>query len=335
MFMRPRTLSEDPERQMDLLTPACADPMAARLAAVSVRSSVYCLSELTAPWGFRVAGAHVAKFHLVLEGEGWLEPDGQDPVGLSAGDLVILPGGESHVLRDAPGSAVLALDDLIADHPLDAGALLRYGGAGASTRLLCGGFRLHDPAVLAMRLPAVLRLNTATAGISAWIEPVLALARQEAEHTAPGAQAIFAKLADVFLTQALRVYLIEAEQAGLPAAWQPADSVVEHAAELMTRQSGRPWTLQSLAHEVGLSRSLLAARFRAATGQSPMRQLAAVRLGQAADYLTTSDLSIESIAIRTGYGSSASLSKAFKREFGISPGTYRRLKGDAAVLTVR
>jgi transcriptional regulator GlxA family with amidase domain len=66
-----------------------------------------------------------------------------------------------------------------------------------------------------------------------------------------------------------------------------------------------------------------------------MRHLATVRLGQAAGYLTTSDLSIESIAIRTGYGSDASLSKAFKREFGISPGTYRRLKGDAEVLAVR
>jgi transcriptional regulator GlxA family with amidase domain len=66
-----------------------------------------------------------------------------------------------------------------------------------------------------------------------------------------------------------------------------------------------------------------------------MRQLTTVRLSQAADYLATSDLSIESIAIRTGYGSDASLSKAFKREFGISPGSYRRLKGDAAVLTVR
>jgi transcriptional regulator GlxA family with amidase domain len=103
----------------------------------------------------------------------------------------------------------------------------------------------------------------------------------------------------------------------------------------MTQQSDQPWTLQSLAHTVGISRSLLAARFRAATGQSPMRHLASVRLSQAADYLTTSDLSIESIAVRTGYSSNAALSKAFKREFGISPGTYRRLNGEAGVLTVR
>lgn len=320
---------------MDLLTPIHTDAIAERLAAVSVRSSVYCLSELRAPWGFRVDGVNVAKFHLVLDGTAWLELPGQEAIQLGTGELVILPDGGSHTLRDAPGSVALGLDSLIADNPLDANARLRYGGSGPLTKLLCGGFRLEDPAVLGTGLPAVLRLDTASAGISAWIEPVLALAQQEAEHAAPGAQAVFAKLADVFLTQALRAYLIGSEHVGLLAALPPTDTLVEHATRLMTQQPDQPWTLRSLAHTVGISRSLLAARFRAVTGQSPMRHLAAVRLTQAADYLTTSDLSIESIAGRTGYSSNAALSKAFKREFGISPGTYRRLKGDAEVLTVR
>jgi len=335
MFVRPMTLSDDPERHMDLLTPEHNDAIAATLAAVSVRSSIYCLSELRAPWGFRVDGANVAKFHLVLDGSASLEVPGQEAVRLGTGDLVILPGGESHILRDAPGSLVLGLDSLIADYPLDDNARLRYGGTGTLTRLLCGGFRLEEPAVLGTRLPAVLRLDTASAGISAWIEPVLALARHEAAHAVPGAQAVFSKLADVFLTQALRAYLIGAEDAGLLAASQPTDVLVENATRLMAQQLGQPWTLHSLAQAVGISRSLLAARFRSATGQSPMRHLASVRLNQAADYLTTSDLSIESIAVRTGYSSNAALSKAFKRQFGISPGTYRRLKGDAGVLTVR
>jgi len=320
---------------MDLLTPTHADAIASTLAAVSVRSSVYCLSELRAPWGFRVDGANVAKFHLVLEGSAWLELPDQETVQLGTGDLVILPGGGSHTLRDAPDSAVIGLDSLLTDHPLDASARLSNCGSGALTRLLCGGFRLEEPAVLATGLPAMLRLDTSSAGISAWIAPVLALAQQEAEHAAPGAQAVLAKLSDVFLTQALRAYLIGAELVGLLAPQQAADTVVEHATTLMTQQLGQPWTLRSLAHAVGTSRSLLAARFRTVTGQSPMRHLAAVRLTQAADYLATSDLSVESIAVRTGYSSNAALSKAFKREFGISPGTYRRLKGEADVLTVR
>ena len=85
-------------------------------------------------------------------------------------------------------------------------------------------------------------------------------------------------------------------------------------------------------HEVGMSRTLFATRFRAVTGESPMRHLAKVRLGQAAGYLTTADLSVDAIARRTGYASNASLSKAFKREFGVSPGAYRRTRGDASLL---
>src|SRR5215472_3978755 len=133
MFVRPMTLSDDPERQMDLLTPEHNDAIAATLAAVSVRSSIYCLSELRAPWGFRVDGANVAKFHVVLDGSAWLEVRGQEAAQLSTGDLVILPGGGGHVLRDAPGSVVRGLESLIAEHPVDANARLRYGGTGAFT----------------------------------------------------------------------------------------------------------------------------------------------------------------------------------------------------------
>ena len=320
---------------MDLMNSAPADPVAETLSAVNVQSSVYCLSDLRAPWGFAVEGANVAKFHLVLEGDCWLEVDALEPVRLGQGDLVILAGGHSHVLRDGPGSAVDRLDSLLADHLVD--ARLSYGGHGARTRLLCGGFALTAPlpSRLLGLLPPILRLDCARTEISSWIEPVFALVRQEADQAAPGAQAIFAKLSDVFLSQALRTYLTGAGQAGLIPLSPGRDEQIDKAADLLSRQPDRQWTLQQLAREVGLSRTLLAARFRDHTGDSPMRHLAKIRLGQAAGYLVTADLSIESIARRTGYASSASLSKAFKREFGVSPGHYRQSRGDVGELRVR
>lgn len=301
---------------MDLLNSSATDAIADALSAIRVRSSVYCLSELRAPWGFRVEGADMAKFHLVLEGDCWLATDGQDPVRLCDGDLVILSAGHGHVMRDEAGSAILGLDSLVAGHLLD--GRLSYGGTGARTRLLCGGFGVTDPLRLLGSLPPVLRLENVTG----WLEPVPALVQHEADNAGPGSQAIFAKLADVLLSQALRSYLTRPEQNG--SLLGAHDALMERAAELLRQQPDRQWTLQLLAREVGMSRTLLASRFRAATGQSPMRHLAKVRLGKAADYLTTADLSIEAIARRTGYASNASLSKAFKREFGMSPGTYRR-----------
>ena len=126
-----------------------------------------------------------------------------------------------------------------------------------------------------------------------------------------------------------------AEQAGLLAPRQAADSQLGPALAALHDRPAVNWTLAELAGLAGMSRTLFAARFRAAVGESPMRHLAKIRLGQAAGYLTTTGLSVESIARRTGYGTNASLSKAFKREFGTSPGQYREAKGAVAVLPVR
>jgi AraC-like DNA-binding protein len=333
MFSRTILLSASPERGwMDLLSPAETDPLADTLAAIGVKSSVYCLSELAGPWAFSVEGASVAKFHLVLDGGCWLDLAEREPVRLDAGDLVILPGGDAHVMRSEPGAAARTLDSLLADYPLDVGARLRVGGTGPRTRLLCGGFMLDNPLAVNGRLPALLQLKSADYQTGAWLEPVLALARQEADHAAPGGQAVFTKLADVFLTQALRAYLVKDGQLAAASAGPAQDTLVERAAELLCQQLARQWTLQLLAREVGMSRSLLVTRFRAATGESPMRHLAKLRLGQAAAYLTTASLSVDAIARRTGYSSSASLSKAFKREFGVAPGKYRALKADVSVV---
>jgi AraC-like DNA-binding protein len=311
---------------MDHLNTAPTDVLAETLTAVRVQSSVYCLSDLRAPWGFRVDGANIPKFHVVLEGACWLEADGLDPVKLGEGDLVILAHGHGHVMSTEPGMAAPGLDALIADHP--ASGHLEYGGGGARTRLLCGGLALGPPLPtrLLACLPPILQMASVSLGVSGWIDAVFALVRQEADRAAPGAQAIFAKLADIFLSQALRAYLTGADQTGLLQLESGRDAQIEKAAELLSQQPTRQWTLQGLAREVGLSRTLLAARFREATGDSPMRHLAKLRLGQAAGYLITANLSVEAIARRTGYASDASLSKAFKREFGVSPGSYRRCR---------
>jgi AraC-like DNA-binding protein len=322
---------------MDLLNDAPPDAVTELLSALTVQSSVYCMSELTAPWGFRVDGANVAKFHLVLEGACWLRADGTESMRLTVGDLVILPRGEGHVMSDEPGSAAPGLEALIAAYPLDSEARLRYGGGGQATRLLCGGFTLGGPirAPLLSMLPPVLHLDAIATGVAAWLEPVFALVTHEADQAAPGAQAIFDKLADVFLTQALRAYLAGAGQAGLLRIEPLADPPVGAALALIRDQPDRPWTMAALAREAGMSRTLFSTRFRAAVGESPMRHLAKVRLGQAAGYLTTTNLSIEAIARRTGYSTSAALSKAFRREFGTPPGEYRATRGVIETLQVR
>ncbi len=306
---------------MDRLNPRVTDTVSSLLNAIKVQSSVFCLSDLGAPWGFEVAASKIAKFHLVLEGKCWLQPQGRDAVLLGDGDLVILPHGTGHAMRDEPGSSVISLETLTSYYPPDADARLRNGGTGTRTRLLCGGFGLSDTSDTRWlsRLPDVIVLDSAAVG--SWSEPLVSMARLEADRVAPGSQAIFTKLADVLLSQALRTQLNRPDQRP----WHDVgnDTRVEQAVRLLAQHPDRLWTLQLLAREVRMSRTQLAAGFRATIGDSPMRHLARVRLNLAAWYLVTSDKSVEAIARRTGYASSASLSKAFRREFGIPPGTYR------------
>ena len=113
---------------MDRLNPRATDAVSSLLNAIKVHSSVFCLSELGAPWGFEVAGSKIAKFHLVLDGKCWMQPHRSAALLLSDGDLVILPHGTGHAMRDEPGSSVISLEKLTSDHPPDEHARLSNGG---------------------------------------------------------------------------------------------------------------------------------------------------------------------------------------------------------------
>jgi AraC-like DNA-binding protein len=298
------------------------DSVSEVLTSLGVRSTIFCLSELRAPWAFRVEGEPVPKFHLVLEGSASLLCAGEQPVALEAGDLVVLPRGAMHTLGDDQASPTITLEQVLAEARLDGGSRLRYGGTGSVTRLLCGGFSLAEgvpDSVLAV-LPEVLRVDHDNA---AWLESVLATLNSEAADGLPGASAILTKIADVFLAQAIRAWLIEAEPDALVGVGPIHDQPIAKAIEALTSRPSEVWSLDRLAKHVGLSRTALAIKFRDRVGLPPMRYLRKLRLSQAAGYLATGHLSIQEIAGLTGYQNDATLSKAFKREFGQAPGAYR------------
>jgi AraC-like DNA-binding protein len=194
--------------------------------------------------------------------------------------------------------------------------------------LLCGGFALGSgvPDELLRLLPPLLVLGSADAGPSGrWLEPTFMLLQEQAASETPGATAVLAKIADVFLTEAVRRYLsgLDAMSAAVPPG-AGGDQEVTAALDLLRSEPGAPWTVADLARKVDLSRTALAARFRELTGEPPMRYLARVRLGHAAGYLSTTDMTVRQVAHLVGYENEASLSKAFRRAFGRAPGEYRR-----------
>jgi AraC-like DNA-binding protein len=219
---------------------------------------------------------------------------------------VVLPHGDGHTITDRPGSPARQLDAILAEHPVDETGRMSYGGEGNRTTLLCGGFELGPvvPDALAEFLPPVLTVDSSSSMVR-WLEPLFSLLEEETRAAAPGPAAIFAKLADVFVTQALRSYLAAAGSVAPPAVADPG------IAQLVTMLRGRPearWSIDAMARSAGMSRTSFTTRFRAATGEPPMTYLTELRLRRAAGYLSTTTKSVREIAHLTGYGNEASFS---------------------------
>jgi AraC family transcriptional regulator, alkane utilization regulator len=310
---------------VERLTVTQADSVSEALRSLSVQSSVFCTSELRAPWGFRVEGSSVAKFHLVLAGHCTLQVGDRGPVALGPGDLVLMPRGDAHSLSDGTHLPRVSLDELLVETPLGDDLTVRIDGSGRLTRLLCGGFVLHPdlPAPVAQSCPPLLRIDAAALAISAWLEPALLTLATQAAEGVPGAHAMQAKIAEVFIAEAVRSWLIDADRAGLLAEALLTEEPVAHALSAIRERFDEPWTLSALACHVGMSRTALATRFKALMGDSPMHYLTRVRLNRAAGLLATTRLSHHEIAHLTGYATEAALAKAFKRERGETPGQHR------------
>jgi AraC family transcriptional regulator, alkane utilization regulator len=310
-----------------------SDHVSQLLQMIWIRSTVYCRSVMAAPWGFGVQAHGNPAFHVITAGRCWLEVDGEpSQIPLAAGDLVLLPAGTRHWMRDEPGTPATELEEIVATTPLDGHRRLRYGGSGPRTGLLCGGFAVEGgqahPILSALPPAVVIR------GTSGRPEPRLSatveLLNAETAADAPGAGEVVTRLADVLLAQALRAALSQLESSRGPGLLALADRQIARAIALIHAQPRHGWTVGELADRVALSRSAFSARFRVLVGESPVRYLTRTRLAHAAALLRT-DASLAQIAARAGYGSEYSFGKAFKRAFGIAPGAYRQQPGTPEV----
>jgi AraC-like DNA-binding protein len=306
---------------MDLLIDSSrSDRVSEFLRIFRVRSTIYCRSVMSAPWGFRVKGSAIASFHLLISGNAWLEVDGAEPRRLAEGDLVVLPHGDDHQLRDDLASEIEYLDDILDRSPPVEGRL-EYGGGGASSHIICGGFAIEDPAMRPFLedLPRVLHVESRdeTTGLAA---PAAGILEALSAHPL-GTPALANRLAELLLTHAIGQYAaLSPEASWLAAINEPS---IAAAIKLIHQEPERPWVVGELAQRVGMSRSSFAERFRVVTGEGPMTYVRKCRLGRVARYLATTNWGLVYIARRSGYESDVSLSKAFKRQFGLSPRDYR------------
>jgi AraC-like DNA-binding protein len=301
------------------------DGLSELLLRLTVSSTVYCFF-MSSPWGFRVPAGPMPAFHLMTTGGGWLEVEGHSqPIRLAAGDLVILPRGDGHLVRDSRRTSTLPpLGSVLEDTPpLD--GRLALGGGGRRSELLCGGFAI-DPIggrTLLGTLPSIVHLGGGEGAAPEWLVGLVRMIAAEMAAPGPGSQAVVTRLTDAVLAQGIRHSLVAIDRS-LDQASAFTDRQVAQALRLMRDRPDHPWTVPEIAAAVSMSRSAFAARFRAAMGETPMQHLTRYRMARAAEYLRDTRVGIREIARLTGYDSEVSVSKAFRRQFGVAPGAYRK-----------
>jgi len=312
------------------------DVLSEVLKTVKLQGALFFNGEFSAPWSVRAVpralarhfaphSEHVIEYHFLMEGRARVRLESGGSVALTAGDIVMIPHGDRHVIEN--GSPTATVDDTgnLGEVLAQGLKLWRLGGGGETTRFVCG-YMACEPRlsqVFLSGLPPVFKVNIRNDASGRWLEDSIRFSVDHADMPRAGGEAVLAKLSEVLFVETLRAYIahLPPEQTGWLAGARDAE--VGKTLALMHRSPAHPWTIASLAKEVGVSRSVLAERFRHYLSEPPMAYLTHWRLQLGRQMLSSTSYSVAQIAAEVGYESEAAFNRAFKREFTVPPARFR------------
>lgn len=329
----PVLLPDPPEHEvvMDALLDICRT--------MQLTGGVFLEAEFTAPWcvtsqvapedcsPFMPPPLHLIAYHYVTAGRLVLQTEGHAPVSVQAGEIILIPRNDGHVLGSAVNLRPVNAHFLI--QPAGAGGMARivYGGGGERTQILCGYLGTNTPnTAICGILPRMLKIGVEEGASGSWIESSFRFAAHQLAESRIESPAVLGKLAELLFVEAVRRYVrsLPPEANGWLAGLR--DPAVGRALALLHSRMTHRWTTEELAHEIGLSRSAFAERFTSLIGEPPMRYLANWRMQVAAQRLKGSHEPIARIAFEIGYESEAAFNRAFRRTFDMPPMAWRKLQ---------
>lgn len=314
------------------------------LHAIRLEGAIFFSGEFHEPWCVDIPkGADLAKVlkpgaqnlvicHTVLEGRCWVQIPRGEAVALHAGETVVISQGDSHIIGSGVQHAPVSIDHLVRVESPQINAL-RYGGNGDRSLVVCGWFAYEQgtPNPLIAAMPRLFTASMSNRPSGPWIEQSVRYAVREAGAGGPGSGAVATKVAESLFVETLRSYIETLPPRHLGWLAGLRDPQVGKCLELMHSQLAKDWTVESLAEAVHVSRSVMAQRFNELVGVPPIQYLIRWRLATAARMLRSERMSIGRVSEVVGYESEASFSRAFKKEFGVSPGHWRNGNGNAVV----
>jgi AraC-like DNA-binding protein len=302
---------------------------------MQISGAIFLRAHFGAPWRYaspaekeltamlRPGGRRVILFHIFTEGSCRILLRGKEET-VEAGDIAIFPSGDPHHVGDPADAHVVPIGELLPPRPWKTLPVVRHGGGGRKTSMVCGYLYCDDlpfNPVLGS-LPPFLKVRPSGGPLAKWVDASVQYALASAERALDD-DLLLQRLPELLFVECLCEHLRREPvgQSGWLAAL--ADPVLARALGCLHAEPAHPWTLETLAKQAATSRSVLDERFRALLGKAPMGYLTSWRLQLAARQLRTTRAGLAEIAQATGYGSEASLSRAFKREVGLSPSQWR------------
>lgn len=302
------------------------DPLGETLHFLRMSGVFYCNSNFSAPWGLEMPPMeHCMILHLVTQGSFFLETADEPAIEIRTGELLLMPHGKGHRMADAPARPCKPLFDLPVQRMSDRYEILRHGGGGDHTQVLCAAVRFEHPNAshLLNVLPSRIVLD-AQQPAEPWIKAILDLIAAEAIAIKPGGETVMTRLADVLVIHAIRQWI--ASTTAAESGWLAAlrDQQIGTSLMQIHREPQRDWTVERLAQEAGMSRSAFAAKFTQMVGETAMRYVTRWRMNIAKSRLHQEDVSLAELAEDLGYRSEAAFCRAFKKHTGLTPGAARK-----------
>ncbi|HWE18096.1 MAG TPA: AraC family transcriptional regulator [Hyphomicrobiaceae bacterium] len=315
------------------------DPLSDVLRSVRLMGGVFIDAHFTAPWciatdltlkncrQFLEQPAQLVQliaYHVVIEGKLLVSMAGEPATEVCAGEIVLFPRNDRHVMASGPGMEPVSVAKLIQRSASGGLTRLTHGGGGAPTHIVCGFLGSeegYNPLIAS--LPRVLTLDVRQGMSRDWIEASVRFAATELAEGKLATSSVMSRLSELLFVEAVRNYSSRLGDQAVGWLKGLRDPQVGRALALMHQRIGEPWSAEVLAKEAALSRSAFMDRFTSLVGMPPIRYLTVWRLEIAKLQLRETAQSIGQLAHSVGYESEEAFSRAFKREFGLSPARWR------------
>jgi AraC-like DNA-binding protein len=300
------------------------DALSTILDATSLRSVVYSKIPLSAPWGLDIVKDDNSQFWRLVSGSCTIgTPDGRI-IEMDEGDLVFVPHGSSHWIADKPTSLRMPSPEFVKARRA---GIPVFNSGGNVTTLIAGHFEFDYQALhpFLKDLPAVIHIRQYVTENQLLVKQVAQLMLNELNNEKPGSRVMLKCLSEIMFVNIIRAYLEQdAPQSGFLSALN--NPRISKALTLMQDSPQNNWTLDSLALEVGMSRSVFFNQFKKLVYETPLSYLTNWRIRQAQKLLLTDKNNVAEIAASVGYQSEAAFNRVFKLKTGQTPAAYRRSK---------